>query len=465
MAEFIVAIELGSSAIRGIAGKKNLDGSFSVLAFAKEDASQCIRKGVVNNIDKTANCLKNIVTKLSKAVKQRITRVYVGIGGQSVRSVRNVIVKDLPSETIINSAVVNELMDTNRNMNYPEFNILDAVTQEYKIGNQYVLDPVGIKGTRVEGNFLNILQRKSFYNSLNSCFGRAGLAIAEIKLAPLVLADSVLTDTEKRVGCVLVDWGFDTTTVSVYYKGVLRHLAVIPLGGNNITKDITSLRMEEREAENLKLKHASAYTESADIDPSGNYDINGERSVECRKLIELVEARVQEIIENVWCQMPGEYMDKIQGGIIITGGGSNLKDIELAFKKYTRVDKIRKARFVNFSVKSSNDEINKHDATLNTLLALLAKGDMNCAGEPIGSNSEDLFGSAPTGRPIVPEEPQPPVGSTLVTPVPGGDGGKNEPKVTPEPKEEEKKPAKRGFFERLRKGLTTFGGKVFEAEE
>lgn len=149
MAEFIVAIELGSSVFRGIAGKKNPDGSITVQALVKEDATQCIRKGVVNNIDKTATCLKNIVAKLSKTMKQNISHVYVGVGGQSVRSVRNVIVKDLPTETIVDGDIVDGLMDSNRGMDYPDLEILNVVTQEYKVGNQYVVDPVGIKGTRL----------------------------------------------------------------------------------------------------------------------------------------------------------------------------------------------------------------------------------------------------------------------------------------------------------------------------
>ena len=175
--EFIVAIELGSSKITGIAGRKNLDGSITVLTVVKEDA-----------------------------------------------------------------------------------------TQEYKVDNQYQLDPVGIKASRLEGNFLNILWRKAFYNNLNNCFDKAGIAIGEMYLAPLALADSVLSEAEKRGGCVLVDLGADTTTVSVYYKNVLRHLAVIPLGGNNITKDIASLQMEERDAEKMKLKYGSAFTDNSDID-------------------------------------------------------------------------------------------------------------------------------------------------------------------------------------------------------
>ena len=278
--EFIVAIELGSSKMTGIAGRKNLDGSLSVLAVVKEDSTSCIRKGVVYNIDKTVQCLQSIVKKLENLLKTKITQVYVGVGGQSIRSVRNVIVKDMSAATIVTQDMINELMDGNRSMTYPEMEILDAVTQEYKVDQQYQLDPVGIECTRLEGNFLNILWRKAFYRNLNKCFANANLPIAEMYLAPLAMADSVLTEAEKRAGSVLVDLGADTTTVSVYYKNILRHLAVIPLGANNITKDIASLQMEEKEAEAMKLKYGSAYTDNADIDNSLMLPIDNDRSVD-----------------------------------------------------------------------------------------------------------------------------------------------------------------------------------------
>ena len=388
--DFIVAIELGSSKMTGIAGKKNLDGSIQVLACIKEDSSSCIRKGVVYNIDKTAQCLTNIINKMEGQLKTTITQVYVGVGGQSIRSIRNVISKDLNIETPISQEMVIELMDANRNMKYPDQEILDAAVQEYKVDSQYQLDPVGIPCSHIEGNFLNILQRKTFYKNLNSCFEAANINVAEMYLAPLALADSVLTETERRSGCALVDMGADTTTVSVYSKNVLRHLAVIPLGSNNITKDIASLQMEESDAEKMKLKYASAYTDNAEIDNNLKYSIDQDRQIEARKFIEIVEGRLEEIIANVWCQVPEEYCDKLLGGIILTGGGSNMKDIEKAFQNYTHIDKIRIAKFVTQTITSTLSDINARDGKLNTVLGLLAKGDINCAGEEFDPNG-NLF--------------------------------------------------------------------------
>ena len=388
--EFIVAIELGSSKMTGIAGKKNLDGSITVLAVVTEESSSFIRKGVVYNIDKTAQCISNIVKKLTNTLKTEIAYVYVGVGGQSIRSVRNNIVKNLPEDTIVTQEMVNELMDGNRNMSYQDQEILDAATQEYKVDNQYQMDPVGIQCTRLEGNFLNILWRKLFYRNLNRCFTLAGVAIGDAHLAPRALADSVLTDAEKRSGCVLVDLGADTTTVSVYSKNVLRHLAVIPLGGNNGTKDIASLQMEESHAEQMKLKYGSAFTDNSDIDNSMSISIDNDRSIESRKFVEIVEGRVQEIVENVWYQVPSEYADRLLGGIVLTGGGSNMKNIETAVRNHTHIEKIRTAKFVTQTITAKDPIITARDGKMNTVLGILAKGDMNCAGEEVDPTA-DLF--------------------------------------------------------------------------
>lgn len=388
MADFIVAIELGSSKITGIAGKKNLDGSIKVLAVVKEDATSCIRKGVVNNIDKTVQALGNVIKKLENILKTKIARVYVGVNGQSIRSEKNIIVKQLPADTKVTVDMVNGLMDANRSMQYPDQEILDAVTQEYKVDNQLQVDPTGFICTRLEGNFLNILWRKSFYRNLNRCFENAGIAIAEMYLSPLSLADAVLTDAERRGGSILVDLGAETTTVAVYYRDILRHLAVIPLGSNNITKDLTSLQMEDKTAEEMKLKYAAAYTDSSEIDMGKTYPIDHDRSIDMPKFVEIVEARLQEIIENAWHQVPDEYIGKLLGGIVLTGGGSNMKDIDKAFKILTHTDKVRIAGSVTTTIISKSPAVTAKDGTMCTVLGLLAKGNMNCAGSEI---SDSLF--------------------------------------------------------------------------
>ena len=479
MAEFIVAIELGSSKMTGIAGKKNLDGSISVLAVVKEDSTTCIRKGVVYNVDKTVQTISTIVKKLETALKAKIAHVYVGVGGQSIRSIKNTTVKELPQDTIVTQDMVIELMDANRSMQYPEQEILDVAIQEYKIDNQYQLDPVGIQCRHLEGNFINILWRKSFYRNFNKCFDNAGIAIAEVYLSPLALVDAVLTDAERRGGCVLVDLGSDTTTVCVYNKNIVRHLAVIPLGSNNITKDIASLQMEEKDAEQMKLKFASAYTDPNDIDLTQTYPIDGERSVEMSKFVDIVEARMQEIIENVWCQVPSEYYDKLLGGIVLTGGGSNMKNIERAFRNHTRLDKIRVARFVSHTIQSNHPAITAKDATMCTVLGLLARGDMNCAGDEFSST---LFATdAPAAAPLAdsPKSPRPLIETAgkgfVQTEAEKAEAEKarlrrlqeEEERRRAEEAEEEERRRKRenSLLHKVFTGLKTFGKKMVEDEE
>lgn len=408
---FIVAIELGSTKIKGIAGQKKSDGRIDVLAVVTEDATQCIRKGVVYNIDKTVQCITNIIQRLRTQLKSGIKHVYIGVGGQSIHSDLNTITKELGDGMPVTQQLIVDMMDQNRSMEYPEQEILDVEVQEYRADNLMQTEPVGIQCQRLDGNFLNILQSKRHYQKLNTCFEIAGVKIAELYLAPFALADAVLTPVEKRSGCVLVDLGADTTTVMVFHKNIIRHLAVIPLGGNNITKDICSLQVEEPEAEKLKLHYASAYTEPADIDPTLKYDLDYERKVESSRFIDIVEARVQEIIANVWNQVSQEYQDKLLGGIVLTGGGSNLKNIDLAFTKQTGVEKVRIAKFVTSTISSSNPSITAHDGTMNTVLGLLAKGDQNCwmpeEQKPhnlFGENGESVApGVAPAGGVLQPE--------------------------------------------------------------
>lgn len=207
-------------------------------------------------------------------------------------------------------------------------------------------------------------------------------------LSPLSLADAVLTDAERRGGSVLVDLGAETTTVAVYYRDILRHLAVIPLGSNNITKDLTSLQMEDKTAEEMKLKYAAAYTDSSEIDMGKTYPIDHDRNIDMPKFVEIVEARLQEIIENAWHQVPDEYIGKLLGGIVLTGGGSNMKDIDKAFKILTHTDKVRIAGSVTTTIISKSPAVTAKDGTMCTVLGLLAKGNMNCAGSEI---SDSLF--------------------------------------------------------------------------
>ena len=164
---FIVAIELGSSKITGVAGKKLPDGSIQVLAMTQEDSTSFIRKGIIYNIDKTAQSLTSIVKKLQHTLKKSIGRVYVGIGGQGLHTVKNSVLRQLESETVISQELVDSILDSNLNTSISDRIILDVVPQEYKIGTQYQLDPVGVLSDHVEGRFLNVIARSAIHNNLS----------------------------------------------------------------------------------------------------------------------------------------------------------------------------------------------------------------------------------------------------------------------------------------------------------
>ncbi len=390
--DFIVAIELGSSKITGIAGKKNSDGSIQVLAYAREEASAFIRKGIIYNINKTALGLTSIVNKLEEQLDASIAKVYVGIGGQSLHSRKNFIVERMDTETIITSDIVNQLIKSNQQTHYQDLDILDVVPQEYKVKNNNLIDPIGVVGNQIEGHFLNIVARSSIKRNILTCFEQAEIEIAGFFISPIVLADSVLTDVEKRSGCALVDFGSDTTTVAIYKNSILRHLAVIPLGSNNITKDICTLQIEETDAENLKIKYGSAYSLPEENTDDDKYPINESRNIQAKLLNDIVGARTEEIIANIRNQiMLSGYQDKLSSGVIITGGGANLKNLQEAFIQKYKFAKVRIANFVLCTIKATEPEILMRNGRLNTLFSLLAAGKENCCQPEKTKISTDLI--------------------------------------------------------------------------
>lgn len=377
--DFIAAIELSSSKISGIAGKKNSDGSMQVLAYAREEASAFIHKGAIYNIDKTAQALTSIINKLEGQLNNSIAKVYVGIGGQSLRTVKNAVNRILEEEGIITQELIDSICDENLEIPLADMSVLDVAPQEYKIDNALQADPVGVAGKHITGHFLNIIARASLKKNLEHSFEQAKVEIADLFIAPTVLAHAVLSENELRSGCALVDLGADTTTITIYKNNILRYLSVLPLGGSTITRDITSLQMEEEDAEKLKLQYGNAlYEEEEDTDTPAVCNLEDGRTIELSVLNNIIEARIEEILANVWNQLQlSGYEDKLFSGIVFTGGGSNLKNIEEAFRKLSKVDKIKTVKFVHNTVHGYTDNLKK-DGMNNTLLGLLSTGNENC---------------------------------------------------------------------------------------
>lgn len=379
--DIIVAIELGSSAIRGIAGRKNVDGKLHILDIVERKSKNCIRKGTIYNLDKTAQALNSIFIQLREDLGVYINKAYVGIAGQSLCTIPNSVSKQMPTKEVISEDIVDSLKDANNNVNYLDKEILEVREQEYRIGNKDIIEPVGILSNSIEGRFLNVVARTSISESIYKCFNMIGIQIIDTFVSPLVLADNILTDNEKRAGCVLVDFGAETTTVSVYKTNCLRYLSVIPLGGNNITLDICSKQVEEEEAEELKIKYGTAFSD-LNKDTVRHIPLSMDPGVTIAEdvLQEISEARMEEIIANVWAQIQQSNYSpsNLTAGIIITGGAANIKNIEKAISHRTKTDKIKMARNLQTAIDAGNFEETIQKMNANTLISLLACGTNDC---------------------------------------------------------------------------------------
>lgn len=420
--DIIIAVELASTAIRAIAGKREPDGSMQVLAFAQEESSNTIRKGIIDNIDKTTQALSHVIGKLNDKLGVKVNSIYVGLSGQSLRSVHNRVLLQFDGLELLSHKTIDKMRDTNSGVVYPNAEIKEVVPQEFTIGSRSVVDPVGMQAEMLEANFINIVARPTLEENIRKCVAGAGLEVQEVFISPLCEANALLTANEKRSGCALVDMGADTTTVSVYSNNILRHLCVIPLGGSNVTSDITSLKVEAEEAEELKKKYGTAYRSDSEDRTGEKINLSFNRTEDEEKLQEIVEARYEEIIANV-CHHISAYKDKMLSGIIVTGGAARIPDLKDAFARQTGGDlNIRIVKGlpenlnVSFGVQTGDPD------RLNTLYGLLLAGKENCVGEA----SEDPVQKTFTFDEDKKDEPEP------------VDQSDQNPPITPEPSD--KKP-------------------------
>lgn len=399
---FIAAIEIGSSKITGMIGRRMADSSIQIMAYAQEDSNACIKRGYAHNLDQATECLKNIKLRLQDAVKRNISKVYVCVGGQSLHSVLNTVTREFDAETKITQDIVDALYEEDRELDIRKYWLTKIIPQDYYLGKQRQTSSssvVGVVTDRLEGSFLNVFYRHDFYEKIKDCLMRAGFKKVEYMMTPIVLGDGLLSMDAKRTGCVLVDFGMDTTTVAIYSSKLLRRLAVIPLGSDNITKDIASVfRIEKSEAEALKRSYGSAFSEKENADEANDatYKLSDGREIKARELNEIIEARMEEILVNVEEQIRRSGLkvnEDLISGAVLTGGGSNIRDLGKAFKQFTKIgeEKIRFAKFVNFQVNAKFPEAKRADGSLNAILSLLSLGKEECAGDAI-SEDQGLFG-------------------------------------------------------------------------
>ena len=390
----IVAIELGSSKIAGIAGKMK-DGTMQILAYAEDKTTDCVKRGVVYNIEKTTQSIKTVVSKLETALKMKITRTYIGLGGQSVRSVKSVVQKNMLTPTYINQIHIDDITDESHEVPYEDYELIGYFTQEFVIDTNVAADPVGIMGTNIEGKFLNVIANCRLRNNIKTSFENLGLDIADYHLSAFALANNILTDAEKRSGTALIDFGAGTTTISVLKNNIVRQIITLPIGINNIKQDLCDLQIEPAEAEQLLLTYADAMVDNRRIEesePTPTYTTSDGRSIEVSTIHQIIEARLQEILVNVENQLHNsDYADKLLGGVVITGGGANIPNIDKACINTLKADKVRVARkLIPQLIKNSDiTALSLESPTSCTIVSLLLSGNENCVGEEY--NGPDIF--------------------------------------------------------------------------
>lgn len=340
----VVGLDIGTTKIACLVGKKNEHGKIEIISMGKSE-SLGVKRGIVSNIERTVQSIKAAVEEAQNRIDADliIRVVNVGIAGQHISSIQHRgIYTRKNTETEISQNDINALIDDMYKLVMsPGEEIVHVLPQEYIVDNeQGVVDPIGMMGVRLEANFHIITGQINAAKNIKICVDRAGLQVDDIILEPIASADAVLSDEEKEAGVVLVDIGGGTTDVAIFHDGVIRHTAVIPFGGNVITEDIKEgCTILQRHAEALKVKFGSALaSESLETDVVCIPGLRGHapKEITVRNLASIIQARMEEIIEHVHYEIANSgFEKKLIAGIVVTGGGAQLKHITQLFEYMT----------------------------------------------------------------------------------------------------------------------------------
>jgi len=332
--KIIVGLDIGTTKICAIVGQKNADGRLDILGMGKAESDGVV-KGVVVNIDRAVTAISKAIREASDNANIDIKVVNVGIAGQHIRSYihHGSISRRMQDDEITIEDVV-RLTDDMHRLNLPPGNdIIHVMPQDYTVDfEDGIKDPVGMSGVRLEADFHIITAQTSAINNIYKCVKRAGLEVQELILEPLASSLSVLSEEEKEAGVCLIDIGGGTTDIALFHENIIRHTAVIPFGGNILTKDIQEgLQVMAHQAEKLKTRYGKAIGEMAA--PNMVVSIPGiknrpPREISVRNLSNIIQARMEEIIEMVHSEIISSgYEKRLAGGIVLTGGGSQLSGL------------------------------------------------------------------------------------------------------------------------------------------
>lgn len=344
MSDIIVGLDIGTTKIACFVGRKNEHGKIEILSMGKTE-SHGVTRGMVSNIEKTVNSIREAVREAQESVEGDLTIgvVNVGIAGQHIKSLqhRGIYTRNSNQEEISQADIDALIDDMYKLVMEPGEEIIHVLPQEYIVdGEKGIIDPIGMSGVRMEANFHIIAGRIAAAKNIQKCINKADLEVEETILEPLASAAAVLSSEEKEAGVVLVDIGGGTTDIAIFHEGIIRHTAVIPFGGNVITDDIKEgCTILQRQAEALKLKFGSALaSESQENEVVCIPGLRGRepKEISIKALSGIIQARMEEIIEHIYYEIKNSgYEKKLIGGIVVTGGGAELKNINQLFEFVT----------------------------------------------------------------------------------------------------------------------------------
>jgi cell division protein FtsA len=343
--QYVAAIDIGTTKIVAIVGKKNENGKIEILGLSKTP-SKGVKRGVVLNIEETVNAIQTTVEDVQKRSGILFTEVFVGIAGQHIKSMksRGYIMRDAYDDEIQKDEVFKLIEDMHKiHIDIGE-EIIHVIPQNFIVDNETgVKSPIGMCGRRLEANFHIVIGQVAAAKNIEKCIRKANLTVKDMILEPLASSDAVLTEDEKEAGVVLVDIGGGTTDVAVYYDNIIRHTAVIPFGGNVVTKDIKEgCAILQRHAEQLKIQYGSALGDMAAEDKVVSIPgISGRepKEISFKSLAYIIQSRMEEIIDAVNFEIQNSgYADKLAAGVVITGGGAMLKHLTQLMKFKTAMD-------------------------------------------------------------------------------------------------------------------------------
>ena len=384
--DYIVAIYLGTSHLVGMVGKKNSRGALSIVAEEVKESSGCIRRGRIHNVAETAARIKRLVLELqNKLPNLRIEKVYIGIGGQSLRSIDHSEVRTIRADAFVSEEDIQLLNEQCKSYRPEMSDVLAIAPPVYYLDDKRTSNPVGVSCRRIEARYKLVVGqpiiRKSIINSIEQ---QAGITVAGIIVSPLALAEAILTRNEKELGCAVIDFGAGVTSIVVYKNGYLAYLGVIPLGSDLITRDLTSLRLVESEAERLKITYGNA---KPNENQEGSISLDtvdgiGTRKINLSEIDMVVEARAKEIVQNVYARIEENKLTNALGAGIVL-----------------RYSAIRKGL-----VDDASDKVS--DPRYMSALSLLLQGTESCVG-PVRRKQEEPAPAPPVQPVESVKEPEP----------------------------------------------------------